>query len=125
MVDLLAAIVAVALLGGAVSAIVAAVGRRFRLAITLGAAGLGGAAIAFVLLVAAIFPTVERRVGFLGAIAAFAGLAMLSVPFLVTVLSKKEPRWAGPLTSAGRVLAVVGLAGVVIYGVTSLRHSPG
>jgi uncharacterized membrane protein len=125
MVDVLAAITALALLGGGGSALIAAVLGRPRLAVVLGAAGLIASAIAFVLIVVLIIPTVERRIGFLGAITAFVGLATMYVPFQVRVLSKTEPKWTDPLMNAGRILALVGLAGLAIFGVTSLQQRPG
>lgn len=125
MVDLFAAITAVALLGGGGSAVVAAVLGRPRLAVALAASGLAGSAVAFVLIVVQIIPTVERRIGFLGAITAFVGLATMFVPFQVIVLSRTEPKWADPLVKAGRILTLVGLAGLAIFGVTSLQQRPG
>jgi hypothetical protein len=122
MVDLLAATSVLALLVGGGCAVIAAVLGRLRLAIVFAATGLGGSAILFVAIVALIIPTVEERIGFLGAIAAFVGLATMSIPFLVIMLSKTEPTWADPLMRAGKLLAITGLAGLAIFGVTSLQR---
>jgi hypothetical protein len=125
MVDLLGAITALALLGGGGTAIVAAVLRRFRLAVGIALAGLVVSGIAFVLLVVLIIPTVDRRIGFLGAIAAFVGLATMVVPFLVTVLSRTEATWVDPVEKVGAVMTILGLAGIAIFGMTVLQQRPG
>jgi hypothetical protein len=122
MVDLLAATSVLALLVAGGCTIIAAVLGRLRLAIVFAATGFGGFAILFGAIVALIIPTVEERIGFLGAIAAFVGLATMSIPYLVIVLSKTEPTWADPLMRAGKLLAVGGLGGMAIFDLTSLQR---
>jgi hypothetical protein len=119
--ELLAAIVVLAGFAGGVSAIVAAVVGRHRLAVRLAVGSAAAVAIAFILGVFLRIPA-DERVLFLGALAVSVGLPTMGVPgVLIMMCQASAPGWTDKVLRTGGVLCAVGVVLILVGAVLAGR----